>query len=111
MREMVWINGNINPPSIGEYYTITRANRDLIDISNHNEAVFPKGGIEIATDYWDGEQWESLGKANETWEVLAWGDVLMPPVPDCYRDDLRKYFGRRCRWTGKTWEMESEENG
>lgn len=106
MSELEWIKGSINPPNIGEYYTITRAKKDLIDILNHGEVMFPKCGIEMTTDYWDGEQWERLGKENATWEVLAWERVLLPEVPDCFRDDLRKYFGRKCRWTGKTWEME-----
>lgn len=99
-----WINGNITPPEVGEYYTIVQATTDLIDIFECNKVVFPEKGIEITVDYWDSEQWESLGKENKMWKVLAWGSVLMPDVPNEYRDNLRKYMGRYCRWTGKTWE-------
>lgn len=104
-----WINGNITPPEVGEYYTITQATTDCIDIFEQNKVVFPKNGIEITTDYWDGEQWESLGKENHMWKVISWGSILMPDVPNDIRDNLVKYMGRYCHWTGKTWEWGTKD--
>ena len=84
---VVWINGEIKPPKSGEYYFIIEAQHDI--------AEFKKGDIEITTDCYDADrgEWDTIGKDNPTWKVLAWARVLHPDIPDRYKDRVKMYFG------------------
>lgn len=87
MAEVTWIRGHIDPSKPGEYYVILEAKRDVLD--------YRKGDMEITTDYFrdSGYGWESIGKDNPTWEVVAWARILHPNIPEHCRDKVIRYFG------------------
>ena len=97
MNNFAWIKGTINPPQEDEYYVICRAKRDMVDPST-GKVLRKKGDIEIDGDHWDSEEqyWQSLGKDNPFWEVIAWADVFKPPIPECIKQNVRRYFGAEC---------------
>ena len=86
MAKVNWIKGN-TPPASGEYYIIIEAQKDLAD--------FNKGDIELTDDYYNAntKEFDTIGKDNDSWKVLAWADMLMPDVPDFARKKLKSYFG------------------
>lgn len=86
MAQVNWMDGNIDPPQNGRYYiTIER----LID-----SAYFKKGDIEIYEDRFDSTVgFESIGRNNPSWKVVAWADKLYPDAPKEYAARLKTYFG------------------
>lgn len=82
MAKVNWINGSIEPPEVGEYYTITQS---------------VKGDVWIDTDTWDGEKWETLGADNSYWKVLSWARVLKPDIPKDLQGRVNLYFGQEVK--------------
>lgn len=81
-----WIKGKIEPPSEGEYYTICEAKQDFSD--------YEKRDVTIGIDFYSKDiGWNSIGRSNRFWEVLAWANVPMPNVPKGVNDRLVTYFG------------------
>lgn len=79
MAKVNWINGSIEPPEPGEYYTITQS---------------VKGDVWIDIDTWDGKKWETLGTDNDYWQVLSWARILRPDIPKDLRGLVTLYFGQ-----------------
>ena len=82
-----WINGNITPTSKGEYYVILEATQDIGD--------YKKGDMELTSDYFSDNEWESIGKDNPSWKVVCWARMLLPGIPNDYLGKVKVYFGQR----------------
>ena len=96
MANVNWINGEIVPPTSGEYYVIQEAQLDMKD-PDTGEIVYHAGDIEVDGDWYDKEDgcWQSLGKANPYWKVLSWANILRPSIPEDIRFRVKLYFGTR----------------
>lgn len=85
--DVMWIQGYINPTKTGEYHVALEAQEEV--------AGFKPGDVEITTDYFSVErdEWESLGKDNDSWKVLYWAEIPLPVVPEDVEDRVKTYFG------------------
>lgn len=101
MAEVNWIKGTIAPPESGDYYTILEAMRSTFD-PRTGETLISKGDIEVTGDWYNADRaaFDSIGKLNPVWEVLAWADVFKPPIPADIRDRVRWYFGKEVKQDG-----------
>ena len=99
MAEVNWIKGTIAPPESGDYYIILEAMRDSDPLLS-GEVLVHKGDIEITNDWYDADQaeFDTIGKDNPIWRVLAWANVLKPDVPEDVKPRLRIYFGVKVKW-------------
>ena len=88
MDKTFWYKGEINPPESGEYYTVLEAQHDILD--------YKKGDIEITSDYYDATngEWDTIGKDNPTWNLLAWADIPKPSIPENLIGRVKRCFGR-----------------
>lgn len=95
MADVNWIKGTIAPPESGEYYIILEAMQDGDPLSS-GKVLIHKGDIEIARDWYDTdrEEFDTIGKDNPIWKVLAWAEIFKPSVPEALRDRVRWYFGK-----------------
>lgn len=84
-----WIKGSIEPSESGEYYIIIEAQNNIGD--------YKKGDIEIDSDWYDKEsnQFDTIGKNNKTWKVIAWANILLPDIPKDLQDRVKSYMGKR----------------
>ena len=96
MAEVTWIKGTIAPPESGDYYIILEAMQDSDPLPS-GEMLVHKGDIEITNDWYDADraEFDTIGKDNPIWRVLAWARMLKPSIPADIRDRVRWYFGRR----------------
>lgn len=94
MDNVIWIKGTIAPPESGEYYVILEAMQDGDPLSS-GAVLIHKGDIEIARDWYDADraEFDTIGKDNPIWKVLAWANIFKPSVPEALRDRVRCYFG------------------
>lgn len=88
MANVNWINGKFEPSESGEYYVIIEAQCDLCD--------YKKGDIEIDSDWYNKElkQFESIGKNNKSWKIIAWADILLPDIPKDLQGKVKSYMGK-----------------
>lgn len=86
MAKANWINGSIEPPEPGEYYTICEYKKT--------------GEIWIDSDSWEGNYWETLGENNSYWQVIAWARVLHPDIPADLQGRVKLYFGKEVKNDG-----------
>lgn len=87
---VTWINGNIEPPEMGEYYIAAEALQD------NDMCGVKKGDIEIYTDYYVGlssRGWDTIGKNSPYWKVVCWARIIHPDIPADMRDRVIRYFG------------------
>lgn len=101
MANVNWIKGETAPPEDGEYYVILEAQRETRDPVD-GEVLVRLGEIEVTGDWYDAEDgaFESIGKDNPVWKVLAWAEIFKPSVPEELRDRVRWYFGAVVFWEG-----------
>lgn len=106
MAQVNWINGRIAPPESGEYYVILEATEAWASVPTE-ERGFSPGEIEMTGDWYDtaGGCFQTIGKDNPFWRVLAWADVLKPDVPEDIKPKLAVYFGQKCKWRGGKWQL------
>lgn len=99
MAEVNWIKGTIAPPESGDYYIILEAMRDSDPLPS-GKVLVHKGDIEITNDWYDADRaaFDTIGKDNPIWRVLAWANVLKPEVPEDVKPRLRIYFGVKVKW-------------
>lgn len=104
MAKVNWINGKIPPPESGEYYVILEATQDLNGVEP-GETYVKAGEIEMTWDWYDTEEgcFQSIGKDNPFWRVLAWAGILKPDVPDDIKTKLGVYFGQKVKWEDGEW--------
>lgn len=95
MANVNWIKGEIAPPENGEYYVILEAMQDG-DALPSGEMLIRKGDIEITSDWYNTGRgaFDTIGKDNPIWKVLAWAEIFKPSVPEALRDRVRWYFGK-----------------
>lgn len=95
MAKVNWINGTIEPPDAGEYYVILEAKQDCFDPMNTTRKLISEGDIEIIDDYWSAteRQFQSIGRENPVWRILAWARVLRPDIPSGIAPRVTSYFG------------------
>lgn len=108
MAKVNWINGKIAPPESGEYYVILEAQQDIRD-PDTNELLVSAGDVEMTGDWYDaeGRYFDSIGENNPFWRVLAWANILKPDVPDDIKPKLRTYFGKKVKWEGGKWQIDT----
>nr|DAG46573.1 MAG TPA: hypothetical protein [Caudoviricetes sp.] len=96
MAEVNWIKGTIAPPESGDYYIILEAMQDSGQLPS-GEMLIRKGDIEITNDWYDADraEFDTIGKDNPIWRVLAWARMLKPSIPADIRDRVKWYFGMR----------------
>ena len=106
MAKVNWINGHIPPPESGEHYVIVEALKNMRDPEN-GKLLVGKGDVEIYTDWYDTKRgyFDSIGKENSFWKVVARASVLRPDVPDDIKPKLRTYFGKKVKWEGGGWKF------
>lgn len=99
MAKVDWINGKIAPPESGEYYVILEATEAWDSVKAEERAVMA-GEIEMTGDWYDTEEgcFQTIGKGNPFWRVLAWADILKPDVPEDIKPKLAVYFGQEVKW-------------
>ena len=96
MAEVNWIKGTITPPESGDYYIILEAMRDSDPLPS-GEMLVHMGDIEITNDWYDADraEFDTIGKDNPVWRVLAWARMPKPSIPEDIRGRVRWYFGMR----------------
>ena len=94
MANVTWTNGKTTPPKSGEYYVILEAQQETRNPVD-GEVLIHRGDIDVTGDWYDTGYggFQSIGKENPVWKVLAWAEVLKPSVPEEIRDRVRWYFG------------------
>lgn len=101
MAKVIWNKGTIAPPESGDYYVIMEAIQNSDPLPS-GETLIRKGDIEVTTDWYDSsrEAFDSLGVENPIWRVLAWANILLPPIPEGIQDQVRWYFGKEVKHNG-----------
>ena len=82
MAKVIWNKGTIAPPESGDYYVIMEAIQNSDPLPSSREAF------------------DSLGVENPIWRVLAWANILLPPIPEGIQDQVRWYFGKEVKHNG-----------
>ena len=106
MAKVNWVKGTIAPPESGEYYVILEATEawGCVEPGARN---WNPGEIGMTGDWYDTEEgcFQSLGKGNPFWRVLAWADALKPDVPEDIKPKLAVYFGQKVKWEDGKWQI------
>ncbi len=104
MAKVNWVNGKIAPPESGEYYVILEAT-GAWDSVNTEERFVKAGEVEMTGDWYDTEEgcFQTIGKDNPLWRVLAWANILKPDVPEDIKPKLAVYFGQKVKWEDGKW--------
>ena len=104
MAKVNWINGKIAPPESGEYYVMLEAT-EAWDSVPSKEKFVKSGEIEITGDWYDTVEgcFQTIGKDNPFWRVLAWANILKPDVPEDIKPKLAVYFGQKIKWEDGKW--------
>ena len=116
MAKINWINGKIAPPESGEYYVILEATEAWDSVKAEERAVMAgeravmAGEIDMTVDWYDTEDgcFQTIGKGNLFWRVLAWADILKPDVPEDIKPKLAVYFGQEVKLEDWKWNRRAD---